>query len=275
MLEQLSYMNHLGEVFEFGKDGVFVNSNELHDYEWEVTTRGNRIASLGYTVSTRSLPIIILCETEEEGIKKRNKILEVVEKDVLSMQHGRIIVGDYYFRCYITKSQKANYLTSKRWLEVTLTLTSDFPFWVKETEFSFEDNGLEDRTGKNLDYDHDLPYDFHNELAGNWIVNTGFIDTNFRMIIHGVCSNPSVFVNGHEYRVNCNVGIRETLTIDSVSKKVYKTSKTGIVTNVFNLRNKTSYIFQKIPHGNNRVSWEGNFGVDIVLLEERSEPKWT
>ena len=34
MLEQLRYVNHLGEVIEFGKKGLFANSNDLRDYEW-------------------------------------------------------------------------------------------------------------------------------------------------------------------------------------------------------------------------------------------------
>ena len=114
MLEQLKYKNHVNEVFEFGKDGIFVNTNDLHDYEWTVTQKGNRIAAIDRSVSKRNLPIIILCDTEEKGIEARNKLLEVVEKDVLAMQHGRIILGDYYFRCCVTKSQKKNYYFFQR-----------------------------------------------------------------------------------------------------------------------------------------------------------------
>ena len=133
MLEQLKYKNHVNEVFEFGKDGIFVDMNDLHDYEWTVTKRGNRIASLQRSVSNRKLPITIICDTEEKGILARNKMLEVMEKDVLSMQHGQIILGDYYFRCFVTKSQKKDYLTTKRMMKATLTLSTDFPYWVKET----------------------------------------------------------------------------------------------------------------------------------------------
>ena len=68
---------------------------------------------------------------------ERNKLMEVVEKDVLAMKHGKIIIGDYYFKCFVTKSQKKNYLTTKRWMELTLTLTTDFPYWVKESTTSF------------------------------------------------------------------------------------------------------------------------------------------
>lgn len=274
MLEQLKYKNHMNEVFEFGKDGIFVDMNDLHDYEWTVTTKGSRIAALDRSISKRKLPVTIICDTEEKGIAARNKLMEVVEKDVLAMQHGRIIIGNYYFKCFVTQSQKKNYLTSKRWMELTLTLTSDFPYWVKETTHTFR-NIAEEGGGKNLDFAFDHPYDYFSGMGTKDLNNSDFVGTNFRMVIYGACSHPAVYVSGHLYEVNCEVGANEHLTIDSVEKKVYITGNDGTVTNVFNLRNRDSYIFKKIPPGRNIVAWEGDFGVDITLLEERSEPKWT
>ena len=46
MLESLKYKNHLGEIIDFGKDGLFVNASDLHDYAWAVTSKGKRIAAL-------------------------------------------------------------------------------------------------------------------------------------------------------------------------------------------------------------------------------------
>ena len=273
MLEQLKYKNHLNEVFEFGKDGIFVDMNDLHDYEWAVTKKGNRISALNRDVSKRNLPVKIICSTEAKGIAARNKLMEVVEKDVLAMKHGRIILGDYYFRCFVTKSQKKNYLTSRRYMELTLTLTTDFPYWVTETTKGFGKNISSGSGGKSLDFAHDLPYDFFSDTQE--LKNTGFVGTNFRMNIYGACHNPAVYINGHLYQVNCEVGSNEYLTIDSVAKKIYVTANDGTTTNVFNLRNKDSYIFEKIQPGTNPVIIEGEFGIDITLLEERSEPKWT
>ena len=276
MLEQLKYKNHVNEVFEFGKDGIFVDMNELHDYEWTVTKKGNRISSLDYAISKRKLPVVIICDTEAKGIAARNKLMEVVEKDVLAMKHGRIIIGDYYFRCFVTKSQKKNYLNTKRWMEITLTLTTDFPYWVKESTMQFGTRlPSEEGTMKNLDFAHDLPYDFYSGHNVRDLNNTGFVRTNFKIIIYGTASNPAVFIGGHEYGVNCDIGENEYLTIDSLSKQVYLTGNTGEITNKFNDRNKDSYIFEKIPPGSNPVSWTGDFGFDIILMEERSEPKWT
>lgn len=272
MLEQLKYKNHLGEVFEFGKDGIFVDTNDLHDYEWTVTEKNNRVSSLDYSISNRKLPVIIICETESQGIAARNKLHEVVEKDVLAMQHGRVIVGDYYFRCFVTKSEKKDYLYTKRYMSVTMTLTSDFPYWVKETTASFSTNGS--TGGSFLDYGFDYPVDFKTDVQSTQLNNTGFMPSNFRLIVYGACSNPVVYIAGHQYKVNCTVASGEYLTVDSSAKKIYITSKTGAVTNVFNSRNRDSYIFEKIPAGSSDVSWGGNFSFDIVLLEERSEPKW-
>jgi hypothetical protein len=53
------------------------------------------------------------------------------------------------------------------------------------------------------------------------------------------------------------------------------TRNDGTTVNHFNDRNKASYIFEKIPPGNNAITWPGGFGFDVILMEERSEPKWT
>ena len=67
----------------------------------------------------------------------------------------------------------------------------------------------------------------------------------------------------------------EYLTIDSATKKIFLTAVDGTTANKFNNRNRDSYIFEKIQPGGNVVAWDGTFGFDVILLEERSEPKWT
>lgn len=275
MLEQLKYKNHLNEVIAFGKDGIYVDTNELHDYEWTVTQKNNRITALDRSISKNKLPVIVICDTEAAGIAAKNKLMEVAEKDVLALKHGKIIIGDYTFQCFITKSQKKDYLVSKRYLKLTLTLTTDFPYWVKETTFVFRKLGEGSEGGKTLDYPFDHPFDFFSGMGSKTLDNTGFVGTNFRMIIYGAVSNPTVYISGHEYTVNCDIATNEYLTIDSIKKTITKTANDGTVTNVFNSRNRNSYIFEKIPTGNNTVFWQGDFGIDITLLEERSEPKWT
>lgn len=121
----------------------------------------------------------------------------------------------------------------------------------------------------------DFAYNYASELHGNTLNNAGFIGTNFRLIIYGACTTPTIYISGHRYQVNRIVEANEYLTIDSVEKTITLTKRNGEIVNCFNFRDRDSYIFEKIPSGSNVVSWNGDFGFDIVLIEERSEPKWT
>lgn len=276
MLEKLTYENHIGEVFEFGKDGIYVNTSNLHDYEWSATTKGDRISALTRKVSTRSLPVIILCGTAVKGTAVRNKLLEVMEKDVLAMEPGKIIIGGYYFKCFVTKSSKESYLINKRYMTLTLSLASDHPYWVKESTFSFRAGGnAESSASAYLDFSYDYPFDYASSVMADKVNNGGFVGSNFRLTIYGPCTNPAVYIHGHKYQVNCEVAASEYLTIDSVTKKIYLTKNDGTIENKFGVRNKESYVFEKIPAGSNAVTWEGDFGLDVTIIEERSEPKWT
>ena len=159
-------------------------------------------------------------------------------------------------------------------MKIKLTVTTDFPCWIKETTTPY--GVVSDISGSPwLDFNTDFPIDYFSDMASKDVVNTSFVASNFRLIIYGECVNPSVNIAGHTYRVNCIVGANEFLTIDSSSKKVFLTANDGTVTNQFNNRNRDSYIFEKIPAGSNVVTWNGDFAFDVILLEERSEPKWT
>lgn len=273
MVEQIKYVNHLNEVIEFGTDGIYVNENDLRDFAWSITKKNEKITAFKMGVAKHAIPIYIMCRTEAEGIEKRNSIFEIFEKDVLSMKHGKIIIGDYYLKCFITGQKKSDYQQSKRYMELKATIQTDLPRWVKETTTTFNYGaGVQ---GKNLDYNNDFPYDYTSNLLSQVLNNTDFISTNFRMNIYGPCSNPKVTVAGHDYEVNVEFDANEYLTIDSVNKTIVLTHKDGATENCFNKRNRDSYIFEKMPIGISKVSNNGDFKFDITLLEERSEPKWT
>lgn len=283
MLEEITFINHINEKMEWGRNGIYVNNNDLRDYSWSFTSDNSRISAFHMGVAAKTIPIIICCSSEEKGIELKNRLLEYADKDVLALQHGKIIVGDYYLRCYITGSKKSQYLIHKGYLETTLTVTTDYPHWIKEGKTSFRMNGTvvkdEDQVisggRRNFDYNADFPYDYMSGMKGRTLNNTGFIETNFKLIIYGVAVNPTIYIAGHCYQVGCSVGEDEYLTIDSIAKTIKLTKQDGSVENCFNYRNRESYIFQKVPAGDNAVTWDNTFGFDIILFDERSEPKWT
>ncbi len=275
MLEKFKYINHMGETLEFGVNSLFANSNNLRDFSWSVTSANDKISGFYKGIVSKTIPIVVKCKTAAEGIEMRNRLFEVFEKDVLAHQHGRIVIGDYYLKCFVTDSAKSGYLVHKSLMYLDLTIQTDLPEWIKETTTAFRtDSGA---SGENsfLDFPYDFPYDFKNGLSTGVLNNTGLVSSNFRMVIYGAISSPTVFINNHEYSVETDIATGEYLTIDSVNKTIILTKNNGQQVNCFNKRNKDSYIFEKIPPGESVIA-SSNEGIsfDVTLLEERSEPKW-
>ena len=274
MLEKLIYKNHINETLEFGKAPLFVNENDLRNFAWEIVSQNDKISGFKKGIVSKTIPIILKCDTEAQGITLRNKIFEVFEKDVLAKEPGRIYIGDYYLRCYVTGLAKTDYLIHKGYMILSATVQTDFPAWIKESTTVFGASAGGDESF--LDFPYDFPYDFKSTLVNSVVTNTGFTGANFRIVIYGQVTNPTLHIGGHEYSVNVEVGEGEYLTIDSVSKTIVLTQGGGEEVNCFNLRNKDSYIFQKIPAGDNAItSPNDHIYFDITILDERSEPKWT
>ena len=274
MLERFNYTNSDNETLEFGKDCLFVNENDLRNFAWEITSKNNRISGFKKGIVTKTIPVILKCNTEAEGITLRNRIFEVFEKDILAKQHGKIQIGDYYLRCYITESKKTQYLINRSYMVVSLTVTTDFPMWVRETQTTHDMGG--EGTSNNLDFPYDFSYDFANPTIRTDVINESFVESDFIMTIDGQVSNPTMYIGNHKYCVNVEVSESDYLTIDSANKTIVLNKANGEKVNCFNKRDKDSYVFKKIPSGTSAVtSPNAQLRFTLTLLEERSEPKWT
>ena len=42
MLEKIKFVNHIQEEMTLGEGGIYVNSNDLHDYSWDFTSEIGR-----------------------------------------------------------------------------------------------------------------------------------------------------------------------------------------------------------------------------------------
>ena len=270
--EQLTYINHLGEELHFGRRGLYINASDLHDFSWDVVSVNEKISSFSKSIQTKSIPVRIACPSRADGIKLRNALFEIPERDVLAKQPGRLVSNGYYCECFVTASQKERYNVSEKYMATELTITTDKPFWIKETLLTInKDDDWAFPASKVLDFPFDFPFDVGASVNRAIEANNGsFYESNFRMEIRGLVNNPTIYINDHEYQVNTMVEAGQTLTIDSINKKIYLSDGT----NVFNARGRDYYIFQPIPSGDLNIMWDNSFDVDIYLLEERSEPKW-
>ncbi len=274
MIETIKYINHLGEVLEFGKNGLYANYNQLRDFEWKFEERSGRIRKFSKGIVQKKLPILTL--KKDAPIALKNRIFEIFEKDVIAHKYGRFFVGDYYLNCFITTSVKGEYLLDEKYLPLELIVTTDRPAWIRETLTQFRvDDSTPEEDSQDLDYLFDFSFDYKSSDTTKKIGSDAFAPANFRMTIYGGCDNPQIYVGDHLYELqNISLSDTEYVEIDSLAKTIEYTRYNGEKLNVFDKRNRDSYIFEKIRPDNNIVSWNGNFGFDIRLYEERSEPKW-
>ena len=276
MLEKFIFENHLGQRFDGFSNGVYLNYSDLRDYAWEYDTINDRISRFYHKVKSRKLPLVVKGKSDEAATAVKNRLHELAEADIEARIPGKVFVGDYYTNGYITASTKSNYLITKQYCKIDLTLTSDDPAWYRERKHTFLPNtGSAIGVGGGTDYPYDYPYDYTISLKGQKIVCDSVGNSAFRLLIYGEAVNPSVVIGGHAYVINGSVGKGETLVIDSLTKTVTLTTATGNKINYFDKRGREDYIFEPIPAGQNIVSWPGTFGFDLTVIEKRSEPRWT
>lgn len=276
MLDKFIYQDHTGRRFDGLENRVFLNTSTLRDYSWSYDKINNRISRFYQGITTRNIPLVVMCNSAEDAVEVKNRIFEMAETDIAARLPGKVFVGEYYTNGYITASKKSDFLKSKRLCEIDLTLTSDDPAWYREQLSTFI-SGTEDEvnSGSGTDYPYDYPYDYAITMQGRNIVCEAVESCAFRLEIFGPAESPSINIGGHNYVVNGKVNAGEVLTIDSQTKTIMLTTATGQRVNWFDKRGREEYIFQPIAAGKNSVYWPGDFSFNLTVIEKRSEPKWT
>ena len=111
-------------------------------------------------------------------------------------------------------------------------------------------------------------------LQNSRIVNDHYADSNFLLTIYGPIVDPVLYIGGHEYSVTIVLEEGEYLEIDSAAGTVVKVKVSGERVNAFHNRSFESSVFEPIHPGGQDIGWSGRFAFDLVIYEERSEPRW-
>lgn len=272
MLETMYYENHNGKRIAFGQSGLYANGNDIRNYAWLYEGSGNVVNVFARRMIEKTLPYIICCE-EQDVLNLKNRLSELTEEDILSRVPGKLYIGETYLECYIIANQKTDYLQSRKLLKGSLTVLSLSDMWITRTTTSYEAEISSESGGKGYPYNY--PYNYGSDGLSREIKNDHYSDCDFTMTIYGYASSPRVTIGGHVYALNLEIQKDEYVIIDSKSKTITRKRTDGIIDNVFSYRKKDSYIFQKIPPGLSEISWNNQFGFDITIYKERSEPLWT
>ena len=282
---KIYYKSNSGEILDLMAWPYKIRESEFLSHEWSYTgtensgnKSGGTIKNLRKKIEKKKLTLDIFAMSKSEYSNALERFLEVTEKDVLNEKPGRLYVDDYYYPCFIYASEKKEWGRMTTYLQNELKIVSPYPFWCHELTKSFIKGNIVNETGAKtgkLSYPYRYPYRYSMPQDVGFILNDHYASCDFKMIIYGPCTNPSILINGHLYEVTTTLYTGEYLVVDSRNNTVIRYLNDGRTENLFNWRNKDHSLFEKIPSGHCSVLWNtDSFGFDIVLFQERSEPKW-
>jgi len=275
------YSNSNNQTIELMTETVRIKEADFYEYAWKPkgTARryGTKVNQINKDAKTYKFTVRFKGSVYERRTNLE-KFYSTVETDLINGAEGTLhyIVNansgaeeDYYIKGYITASSTE---IDGNTTNLKVEMYCSNPFWIRESErIRFGTTSTESF----LDYNHGYNYDFSNEMNVSSILNTNFVGSDFRISINGPVVNPEIYIDGHLYGIDYVLeNASQNIVIDSVSKTITLNDNGGTA-NLFDYRNREAYIFDLIPPGNNSVTWDSSFNWEIVLIEKRSEPKWT
>ena len=266
----ITYIASSGNTYPLEVARIWVKDANFHSWDFDAEStklvHGSRISLFRKQAKTYEIKLIVR-GTEVERAAVLNALHDDFENDLRQLKTGRIIWGAWYCDCYIMASATSPYPDVEQFTENKISVLVPSGFWQMEEERHFDIPATPQ--SEFLEYPYEYPYDFapHAVTEQTWATESPF-ESDFEMRIHGPCVNPRVTINGWPYLVNATVPDGQVLTINSKEHTVIMGNR-----NLFDARNKVQSVFQKVPAGSLTLSWEG-FAFDLILFEERSEPKW-
>ena len=267
------------EKINFCQWPYMVTGGDLFDGDYDSVDENDHIQEFERKITDYSLDIEI--NARGGAFQKAVDYLEdVAEKDIINVTPGKLYVGNSYLKCWLTGTGKDRWVNDLFSISNSLTVTSDYPYWITEESFSFLKASQSGAVSPWLDYPYDYPYEYSKVRNVQYIQNSNYTASGFRITIYGPCINPLIRIAGHVYELQTTLYESEYAIIDSSTRyskdrKIVKVKADGSQEDIFNSRNKDSDIWQKIPAGRSIVSWNGAFGFDVVLFNERGTPRWT
>ena len=274
MRVQITYIASSGHTYNLIANGIRHAKANYHTWAYKVQGTklqyGTRVGDFAKDPAIYETELIL-----EGGERQRQAIVDALhddfEADLRNRKAGRIIWGSYYIDCFVIESNTAPTDIPTRTLN-KIKIYAPYPYWVQD--YNIELLPSEETESEFLDFPINFPFDFTAPTIGETTIKSDFpFDSEFEMVIFGPAVNPRVTINYYSYVLYTTIPDGAYVVIDSRKKTVMQFNTDGTQSNIFNLRNKTDSIFQKIPGGNLKITWDATFGVNITIHRERSEPR--
>lgn len=275
MNTSIKYIASSGNTYDLTIKGMLHKDANYYNWQWKVEGTqlqyGTRVSNFLRESAEYDAELVFYGEPEE--IKATiSDLHNDFENDIRQKKTGRIVLGNYYIDCYIIQSDS---IPMETWDYVNnkIHIYAPYPFWVSDYKITLPTAAASGSTF--LEYKYDYRYDYTDPSVGSKNIKLDSPFTSeFQIVIYGLAVNPRITINGHPYVLYATIPSGAYVIIDSRSKSIMQYNVDGTRFNMFNYRNKTNSIFEKVPGGNLEITWDSSFGADLTIYQERSEPKF-
>ena len=205
--------------------------------------------------------------------KTLNAMTEVFERDIFLQSPGKLLVNDEYLNCYVIASEVSDWTLAGNGVTVSLTILAEKPLWIREELLYYETFTIEASSGFILPTA--IPFGFTANPGIRQLMIDHYASVPAEISLFGPFVNPSFSIGSHIYQINGTLLAGERFIVNQLNKTVVKITNSGEVINCFNLRSKTSSVFEPIPAGGNVLTYSGEFAISLILFYERGEPRWS
>ena len=274
----LYYEGSDGSRVDLMGNGVYAQHPEnLTNTEWKYSAISGangigRVKRFYKDTQECSLTLGVMADSAEDFNEKMYRLHRIFDRDIRRMKPGKLWWNDWYKEVFAIETSNDEFEELFESVDRDVTFISVYPYWVRKITHQYRNMDL--NSGDGLDYDYDYDYDYGLDEITEVIQNNCIDAANFEMVFYGPIEHPSVTIGGHEYEVLTTLGTGDRLVINSIARTIMQYNVSGIAENVFHLRNRDSYIFEKIPEGETQVLRSKDHLLDITIYDERGEPEW-
>lgn len=273
---ELKYECSNGTIIDLMKKPIFAQSPEtLLKTSWSYNSisainNRNKIKNFFKDLHQSSLQLSIMTNTKEEFNDTMNLLFRSFDRDVKTLKPGKIWWNDFYKEVFIISPVPSDFEELFESVEIDLDIIFPYSFWIRKEKHRFP--AVTEAAGS-LDYPYDFSFDFGCPNSQETFMNDCICDADFELVLYGPITNPCVTINGHDYEILTTLEQGEYAVVNSNERTITQFSVTGEAKSIFNLRNKESEIFEKIPEGLCFVSRNSHMGFDIIIYNEWGAPK--
>lgn len=275
------YLNSAGDKLDLCKWPYMIYDGDILDYDWyfESTSNygaaGGKIKTFTKSVEKKKLNITIFGRSEIIYRQAVDTLADNVEYDVVNLTPGKLYVNGSYVECYIKGIKPDDWVEGNNFMNVELVIAVEYPFWLMDREYIFK--VTKQISKNNYRYPLRYPWRYPNGQTHGIIYQRHIKPCDFILTINGPAHDPSVEIDGNVYGVKGEIQESEYVVIDSrqayVRKYLNNTEK-SIYVNMFDERTRNNDIYEKLARGTLHVNWTGEFTFSVIVIEERSLPRW-